>query len=85
MAKKQPSSLNLDQTFPRVSAWIDGAGWIELGADNYRNSTIRILDLGGQHWESTEEYKSLDEVLQAAEQALAELEEEGTIDKLLNN
>ena len=85
MAKKQASSLNLDQAFPRVSTWILGSGWIEFGPDSFSHSAIRIVDLGGMVWESIEEYGSLDEVLQAAEHALADLEAEGTIDKLLDD
>lgn len=85
MAKKRASSLNPDQAFPRVAAWIQGCGWIEFGADSFSDSAIRILDIGGMVWESIEEYETLAEVLQAAEEALADLEEDGTIDRLLND
>ena len=84
MPKQQPSSMNVDREFPRVSAWIYGGGMIEFGSDDCRDSEIRILDLGGQFWESTEKYESLSDMLAAAEQALADLEDEGTIDKLVS-
>ena len=75
----KPKRHSFDQRFPKLTAWIQGQGWIELGADEYSTSMIRILDMGGMVWENDEEYPKLDDLLQAAEQALADLEADGEL------
>ncbi len=43
----------IDDQIPTLAAWIlSGAGWIELGQDEYSRSLVRILDIGGLLWES---------------------------------
>lgn len=77
---KQPLSRVLDQQFPHLSAWIQaGECWVEFGTNDYSRSLIRILDIGGMLWESDQEYETLDALLQAAEDALAELEANGSM------
>jgi hypothetical protein len=47
------------QSYPTITRWIEKQGWIEFGADDYSNSLIRALDLGGLVWESDSETDSL--------------------------
>ena len=69
----------LDERYPSLSAWINGGGWIEIGSRDYSNSFIRVLDTGGMLWEGEIRYASLDDALDAADMALARLEEDGEL------
>jgi hypothetical protein len=69
----------LDDRYPQLSAWVTGGGWIEIGADHYSTSFIRVLDTGGLVWEGADSYSSLDAAFDAADAALAGLEEAGDI------
>jgi len=61
----------IDDQYPTLADWIlSGAGWIELGQDEYSNSLVRILDIGGLLWESEKNYLTLAEALVEAEEAL---------------
>ena len=61
----------IDNQYPALSEWIlGGSGWIELGQDEYSDSLIRILDIGGLLWESKKDYPTLAEALADAEAAL---------------
>lgn len=60
----------VERAYPRVTEWVKTHGWIEIGQDDYSRSFIRVLDIGGMIWEGHETYPSLDDALQAAEQAL---------------
>ena len=44
-------------------------GWIEIGRDDYSDSFIRVLDIGGMVWEGERSYSSLDAALADAEEA----------------
>ena len=56
--------------FPHLEEWVNTRGWVELGSDEYSNSWVRILDIGGMVWED-EGSDSLEEALKAAENWLA--------------
>ena len=61
----------IDEQYPTLAAWIlSGAGWIELGQDEYSRSLVRILDIGGLLWESAQDYSTLADALADAEEAL---------------
>ena len=61
----------IDEQYPTLSEWIlSGAGWIELGQDEYSDSLVRILDIGGLLWESAQDYPTLADALADAEEAL---------------
>ena len=61
----------IDNQYPTLAAWIlSGAGWIELGQDEYSRSLVRILDIGGLLWESAQDYATLAQALADAEEAL---------------
>ena len=63
---------SFDERYPNIAAWIrDHEGWIELGADEYSRSMVRVLDLGGLVWESEKRYASIDEALADADRAIA--------------
>jgi len=68
-----------DQHYPHLAAWVEERGWVEIGADSYSSSAVRILDEGGMVWESQQWYDSFDAMLAAADAALVELEAEGEI------
>ena len=62
-----------DEQYPTLSEWILGRGWIELGQDEYSDSLVRILDIGGMLWESEKSYTTVAEALAEAEEALKKL------------
>ena len=64
-------SIMIDNQYPTLSAWVlSGSGWIELGQDEYSDSLVRILEIGGLLWESDKDYATLAEALADADAAL---------------
>ena len=59
------------EKYPNIARWIKN-GWIEIGRDGHSTSMIRVLDEGGLVWEGGTRHKSMDKVLQEAEDAVAE-------------
>ena len=57
--------------YPNIAGWIKD-GWIEIGRDGYSTSMIRVLDEGGLVWEGGTRHKSMDKILQEAEDAIAD-------------
>jgi hypothetical protein len=57
--------------YPHVARWVLDFGWIEIGQDDYSNSMVRALDIGGMIWEGKASYATLDAALQDLDQALA--------------
>ena len=51
-------------------------GWVEIGQDNYSQSFVRALDMGGMVWEGKPKYKSVDAALDDLEAALEKIIEE---------
>ena len=64
-------TTSFEKLYPNLAYWVESFGWIEMGQDDYSNSLIRILDSGGNIWESEEDYDSLDATLQAADAVVA--------------
>ena len=56
--------------YPNIAGWVKG-GWIEIGRDGYSSSMIRVLDEGGLVWEGGTRHKSIDKILQEADDAIA--------------
>lgn len=67
----------LDQSYPSIAAWVEDGGWIEFGQTEYSRSFVRILDIGGMLWEGTAHFRSFGALMDAAEERLRQLEEEG--------
>lgn len=57
--------------YPNIASWIKD-GWIEIGRNGYSTSIIRVLDEGGLIWESGTRHRSMDKILQEAEDAIAD-------------
>ena len=70
--KKSIDTSTFDKAYPNIAQWVKDYGWIEIGQDHYSNSLIRALDEGGMIWESSEDYGTIDEAMQALEEALAD-------------
>lgn len=66
-SKKEPPKT-FEDLYPNIADWVSGYGWIEIGCDDCRTSFIRVLDIGGMIWESSEKGD------QSTSQALAEAE-----------
>jgi len=67
--KAEPDDFT--QKYPNIAGWIKD-GWIEIGRDGHSTSIIRVLDEGGLVWEGGTRHKSLDKILQEAEDAIAD-------------
>ena len=69
---------SFEDTYPCITAWVAGDGWIELGSDETSRSLVRALDTGGLVWEGQDSYSSMDEAFQDLEKGLARfMEREG--------
>jgi hypothetical protein len=62
---------SFERTYPHIARWIKIQGWIEVGSDGMSPSWIRALDEGGMVWEGGDPSKSLDEVFEELDAALA--------------
>ena len=60
----------IDATYPTITRWVMGYGWIEMGHDDMSRSFVRALDEGGLVWEGQEDYATLDDALQDLEAGL---------------
>ena len=69
----QPS---FEASYPNISAWVSGGGWIEIGDEVQTGSFVRALDEGGMIWEGAKKYKSVDEALQALERGIGKWTDE---------
>jgi hypothetical protein len=61
--------MNFSKRYPHIAWWIDNHGWIEIGTDEYSDSLIRLIDIGGVWWEDEEE-TTIDKALDKAEKFL---------------
>jgi hypothetical protein len=70
-AKTRKAELDtFAEKYPNIASWIKD-GWIELGRDGHSTSIIRVLDEGGLVWEGGTRHKSVDKILQEADDAIA--------------
>lgn len=73
--RKRATPDTFSEKYPSLSAWIKHGGWVELGSDSgFTQSYARVLDDGGMHWERVKPIDNLDEVLEAMEAAVRDLE-----------
>lgn len=59
------------ERYPNIAGWIKD-GWIEIGRDGHSTSIIRVLDEGGLIWEGGARHRSMDKILQEADDAIAD-------------
>ena len=67
---------NFSSTYPNIAAWTESYGWIEIGQDDFSQSFVRALDIGGMVWEGNSKYKTVDAALDDLEAALEKIIEE---------
>jgi hypothetical protein len=67
---------NFSSIYPNPAAWTVSHGWIEIGQDDFSQSFVRALDMGGMVWESKPKYKTVDAALDDLEAALEKIIEE---------
>ena len=67
-----PRGRSLGDVYPTVHRCASGYGWVEFGIDARDRPFVRALDEGGEVWEGTAQYQSLDEALAAMEEGLKE-------------
>lgn len=70
IAKAEAAPDDFTKRYPNIAGWIKD-GWIEIGHDGQSTSIIRVLDEGGLVWEGGTRHKSMDDVLQEADEAIA--------------
>jgi hypothetical protein len=68
---RKPELDTFAEKYPNIAAWTKD-GWIEIGRNDYSTSMIRVLDEGGLIWEGGTRHKSIDKILQEAEDAIAD-------------
>ena len=68
--------INFSSTYPKIAAWTESYGWIEIGQDDFSQSFVRALDIGRMVWEGKPKYKSVDTALDDLEAALEKIIEE---------
>jgi hypothetical protein len=56
---------SFETAYPNIAHWVQSAGWIQIGRDDYNDSFLQAVDEGGTVWEGRKSYKTLDEALQA--------------------
>jgi hypothetical protein len=67
---------SLSLTYPNIAAWIEFYGWIEIGQDDFSQSFVRALDIGGMVWDGKSKYKTVDAALDDLEAALEKIIDE---------
>ncbi len=71
-AKAQQSTHDsFSEHYPNIADWIKD-GWIEIGRNGYSTSIIRVLDEGGLVWEGGTRHRTMDKILQEAEDAIGD-------------
>jgi hypothetical protein len=63
----------IDRSFPNIADWIQGSGWIEIGAQGWQGFVVRALTEGGEVIE-VERCNSLGEALIALEAEIPKAE-----------
>jgi hypothetical protein len=63
----------IDRSFPNIADWVQGAGWIQIGTQEWQGFIVRAFDEGGEVIE-IKKCKSLGEALVALEAEIPEAE-----------
>lgn len=72
MAKPGKKTDTFESRYPHITEWVEGGNWVEIGQCDELHSFVRALDEGGMIWEGTSKYGTMDEALQALDDAIAE-------------
>ncbi len=70
MSKSKMSSTFVD-LYPNVAEWVESWGWIEMGYDDFNQSFVRALDIGGMIWEGEHNYESVELAMRDLEAGIA--------------
>lgn len=77
MNRKNPKLLSpLARAYPHVAELVHGGGWIELGWAYENSGLARALDEGGMLWSGGEENMTLEELLEALDEGIAQYNQE---------
>ncbi len=69
---------SFEETYPNITGWVKGQGWIEVGSDGMSPSWARAIDEGGTVWEGGHPDQPLDVLLREMDGALGQwLREQG--------
>jgi hypothetical protein len=63
-------------TYPNIATWTEFYGWIEIGQEDFSQSFVRAVDMGGMVWEGKSKYKTVDTALDDLEAVLEKIIEE---------
>jgi hypothetical protein len=68
--RPQPAPSSFEARYPHIAGWVQD-GWVEIGYTDYTRSFVRALDQGGQVWEGSQKYPTLDDALVALDAGIA--------------
>jgi hypothetical protein len=70
-------SLNaFEKLYPKTAEWVESYGWIEMGYDDFNQSFVRALNIGGMIWEGQYQYASVEDAMQDLEVGISTWMEE---------
>ncbi len=67
---RMSGSFNFEESYPAITDWVSGFGWVEIGQTEDSPAFVRALEEGGLAWEGKPKYKSLAHALRALENGL---------------
>ena len=65
-----------EASYPDLTRWVMGGGWVEIGRTDGSASMARALDEGGMVWEGKEHYAHMDDLLRELNEGIARWNEE---------
>ena len=74
--KKKVSDSPLAAAYPNVDDLVQDGGYIEMGWDYNTGTYARALDEGGMLWSGGEENMTLEELLEALDEGIAQYNQE---------
>ncbi len=67
--KEDKPSIDIEAAYPKVTEWVQGCGWIEIGDQDWQGFVARALNEGGLVYEK-EGCRTLAEAMEALEKGL---------------
>lgn len=74
--KQKKADSPLADAYPNVADLVLSGGWIELGWDYNTGTYARALDEGGMLWSGGEENMTLEALLEALDEGIAQFNKE---------